>query len=73
MLNFDNFNNERRLQIRVSEKTSWLRYKRNFSIFQKYRYFTRRNRYLIQKDVIEPVPQQDVKIAATTDTIFVKT
>jgi hypothetical protein len=23
-------------------------------------YFTRRNRYLIQKDVIEPVPQQDV-------------
>jgi hypothetical protein len=25
----DNFNNERRLQIRVSEKTSWLRYKRN--------------------------------------------
>jgi hypothetical protein len=31
------------------KKTSWLRYKRNFSIFQKYRYFTRRNRYFNSK------------------------
>jgi len=56
----DNFNNERGLQIRISEKTSCLRYKRNFSILKNIDILQEEIDILIQKDVIEIVPQQEV-------------